>query len=64
MTDSHNEKICNGNEISTHGIVNEQLFSPRLFRLWRTGADELATLMLFNLILKSWKYNKLFRYQD
>ena len=28
--------------MSTHGILNEQLFSPRLFRLWRTGADELA----------------------
>ena len=43
MTDSHNEKICNGNDMSTHGILNnEQLFSPRLFRLWRTAADELA----------------------
>ena len=28
--------------MSTHGILNEQLFSPHLFRLWRTGADELA----------------------
>ena len=28
--------------MSTHGILNEQLFSPRLFQLWRTGADELA----------------------
>ena len=42
VTDSHNEKICNGNGMSTHGILNEQLFSPHLFRLWRTGADELA----------------------
>ena len=42
VTDSHNEKICNGNEMSTHGILNEQLFSPHLFRLWRTGADELV----------------------
>ena len=42
MTDSHNEKICNGNEMSTHGILNEQMFSPRFFQLWRTGADELA----------------------
>ena len=24
------------------GILNEQLFSPHLFRLWHTGADELA----------------------
>ena len=24
MTDSYNEKICNGNEMSTHGILNEQ----------------------------------------
>ena len=42
MTDSHNEKICNGNDMSTHGILNEQLFSPHMFRLWRTAADELA----------------------
>ena len=28
MTDSHNEKICNGNGMSTRGILNEQLFSP------------------------------------
>ena len=41
VTDSHNEKIY-GNEISTRELLHEQLFSPQLFRLWRTGANELA----------------------
>ncbi|KAL5518116.1 hypothetical protein EMCRGX_G003797 [Ephydatia muelleri] len=29
-------------EISTHELLHEQLFSPQLFRLWRTGVNELA----------------------
>ena len=41
MTDSHNEKIY-GSDISTHELLHEQLFSPQLFRLWRTGVNELA----------------------
>ncbi|KAL5488645.1 hypothetical protein EMCRGX_G017621 [Ephydatia muelleri] len=41
VTDSHNEKIY-GSEISTRELLHEQLFSPQLFRLWRTGANELA----------------------
>ena len=41
VTDSHNEKIY-GSEISTHELLHEQLFSPQLFRLWQTGANELA----------------------
>ena len=36
VTDFHNEKIA------TRELLHEQLFSPQLFRLWRTGADELA----------------------
>ncbi|KAL5503448.1 hypothetical protein EMCRGX_G010402 [Ephydatia muelleri] len=41
VTDSHNEKIY-GSEISTRELLHEQLFSPQLFRLWQTGANELA----------------------
>eukprot|EP00731_Ephydatia_muelleri_P009172 Em0004g1510a len=31
-----------GKESSAHEILNDQLYSPSLLRLWRTGADELA----------------------
>ncbi|KAL5476085.1 hypothetical protein EMCRGX_G025990 [Ephydatia muelleri] len=32
----------NNSDISTRELLHEQLFSPQLFRLWRTGANELA----------------------
>ena len=31
-----------GMESSAHEILNDQLYSPSLLRLWRTGADVLA----------------------
>ena len=65
-THSHNEKICNGNDMSTHGILNEQFFHHVCFDYGeQVRADELAFKAAededFDVSCSTlyWKYNEL-----